>query len=69
MPPPAIQRYLVISAAFAISIVMNESSIVPEFELLSRFKGVPSVFEKSSNRTPMMTPITISAPIVLFPPF
>jgi hypothetical protein len=69
MPPPAIQRYLVISAAFAISIVMNESSTVPEFELLSDVKGVPSVFEKSSNRTPMMTPITISAPIILFPPF
>lgn len=69
MPPPAIQRYLVISAAFAISIVMNESSTVPEFELLSRVKGIPSVFEKSSNRTPMMTPITISAPIILFPPF
>lgn len=69
MPPPAIQRYLVISAAFAISIVMNESSTVPEFELLSRVKGVPSVFEKSSNRTPMMTPITISAPIILLPPF
>jgi hypothetical protein len=69
MPPSAIQRYLVISAAFAISIVMNESSTVPEFELLSRVKGVPSVFEKSSNRTPMMTPITISAPIILFPPF
>jgi hypothetical protein len=69
MPPPAIQRYLVISAAYAISIVMNESSTVPEFELLSRVKGVPSVFEKSSNRTPMMTPITISAPIILFPPF
>jgi hypothetical protein len=45
--PPAIQRYLVISAAYAISIVMNESSTVPEFELLSRVKGVPSVFEKS----------------------
>jgi hypothetical protein len=69
MPPPAIQRYLVISAAYAISIVMNESSTVPDFELLSRVKGVPSVFEKSSNRTPMMTPITISAPIILFPPF
>jgi hypothetical protein len=69
MPPPAIQRYLVISAAFAISIVLNESSTVPEFELLSRFKGVPSLFEKSSNRAPMMTPITISAPVILFPPF
>ena len=67
--PPAIQRYLVRSAAFAISIVMNESSTVPEFELLSRFKGVPSVFEKSSNRTPMMTPIAISAPIILVSAF
>jgi hypothetical protein len=30
---------------------------VPEFEFLSRSEGVPSVFDKSSNGTPMMTPI------------
>ena len=69
--PPLLDGVEAISIpeAVAISIVLNRFSAVPRFESLLRSEGVPSVSDKSSNKTPMMTPITISAPIILFPPF
>ena len=58
----------VIPAGFIISIVLSAFSTVPRFESLLRSEGVPWVSDKSSKKTPIMTPITISAPIILVPP-
>ena len=45
------------------------SSVLGYFAMLlpAKFsRGVPSAFDQSSNRTPMMTPMTISAPVIRF---
>ena len=61
--------YRVRPTAFVISIVLNLLSKIPGLESLRRSEGVPSVFEKSSKRTPMIIPMTISVPIIASLPF